>query len=131
MATPEALDIAALCAPIADDAPTGVNMREDPALSTLYYQIKDARNAARTAERRSGRKRADTALQKDLDEILYHSIAPIVLKYHEQQWSWAIHAHIAKKVDNCNDDSIADAPLPSHENGHRISFWAWAIKKLR
>ena len=93
----------------------------------MTYQFFDA---VREAERRSDRKGADTALQKDLDEILYHCIAPIVLRYHEHQWSWAIHAHIADKVDIYSDDSIAETPPPSHENGHRTSFWAWVKKGI-
>ncbi|MFT4542264.1 MAG: type VI secretion system protein ImpA [Planctomycetota bacterium] len=51
MASPPVIDIDALVAPIPGDKPTGLNLREDPSSSVLYYQVKDARNAARIAER--------------------------------------------------------------------------------
>jgi GNAT superfamily N-acetyltransferase len=43
MTTPPVLDVEALLAPISDEAPSGVNPREDISPSSLYYQIKDAR----------------------------------------------------------------------------------------
>jgi type VI secretion system protein ImpA len=45
------LDTGALLRPIGEDALAGVNPREDPSPTSLYYQIKDARNEARTLER--------------------------------------------------------------------------------
>ncbi len=51
MSVPRVLDIDELLKPIRDDAPAGVDIREDRTPSSPYYQIKDARNAARTAER--------------------------------------------------------------------------------
>jgi type VI secretion system protein ImpA len=51
MATPRVLDLESLLRPIPGDAPTGENLREDSSPTSLYYQIKDARNAARTMER--------------------------------------------------------------------------------
>lgn len=51
MASAELLDFASLLAPISDSQPSGVELREDPAHSAAYHQIKDAREAARAAER--------------------------------------------------------------------------------
>lgn len=45
------LDTESLLLPIREDAPTGDNLRDDPSPGSPYYQIKDARNAARAAER--------------------------------------------------------------------------------
>lgn len=41
----------ALLEPIAPDAPAGANIRETPGLQEHYYRLKDARSAARLAER--------------------------------------------------------------------------------
>jgi len=46
------LNIEKLLKPIKGKSPTGVNCRQDKSTRSLYYQIKDARNAARSAERR-------------------------------------------------------------------------------
>ena len=51
MATPEILDFDKLLAPISTEEPAGIELKEDAALSADYYQVKDAREAARTAER--------------------------------------------------------------------------------
>jgi type VI secretion system protein ImpA len=51
MASPEVLDFEALLAPISDESPTGVWLKADPSLNTLYFQVKDAADAARSAER--------------------------------------------------------------------------------
>jgi len=45
------LETESLLRPIRDDAPTGENLRDDPSPTSPYYQMKDARNAARAAER--------------------------------------------------------------------------------
>jgi len=45
------LDFSTLLQPISKEAPSGANLREDISSNSLYYQIKDARTAARTAER--------------------------------------------------------------------------------
>ncbi len=47
------LDLDALLAPISDAQPAGVNLRADEAGSLAYYRIKDARSAARNAERQA------------------------------------------------------------------------------
>lgn len=51
MASPEVLDFERLLAPIPGDNPAGVAIREDFSPKSVYYAIKDARAAARAAER--------------------------------------------------------------------------------
>jgi type VI secretion system protein ImpA len=51
MASPDVLDFERLLAPIAGDNPAGPDLRADDALGPTYYAIKDARSAARAAER--------------------------------------------------------------------------------
>ncbi len=53
MASPDVLDFDRLLAPISEDAPAGVELKEDSAASAVYFQVKDAREAARTAERQA------------------------------------------------------------------------------
>lgn len=51
MASPQVIDLETLLAPISEDAPAGVDPRSDTSSNSLYYRVKDARNAARAAER--------------------------------------------------------------------------------
>ena len=51
MPTADLLEFETLLKPISEEAPTGVNLREDISPDSLYYQVKDARAAARAAER--------------------------------------------------------------------------------
>jgi len=51
MASPDILDFEVLLQPISEDEPGGENLREDISPTSVYYQIKDARAAARAAER--------------------------------------------------------------------------------
>jgi type VI secretion system protein ImpA len=51
MASAAVLDIAKLVAPIPGPRPAGADLREESSLTSAYYAIKDARNAARAAER--------------------------------------------------------------------------------
>ncbi len=51
MASPDILDLTALLTPIPGDNPAGPDLREDASPTSLYYRIKDARSAARAAER--------------------------------------------------------------------------------
>ncbi len=53
MALPQVIDIDGLLAPISEDAPAGTDPRQDTSSASLYYKTKDARNAARSAERAS------------------------------------------------------------------------------
>ena len=51
MASPEVLDFERLLAPIGGENPAGRALREDFSPTSVYHQIKDARNTARAAER--------------------------------------------------------------------------------
>jgi type VI secretion system protein ImpA len=51
MASSQVIDIDGLLQPISPEAPAGVDPRSDSAANSLYYRTKDARNAARSAER--------------------------------------------------------------------------------
>jgi type VI secretion system protein ImpA len=51
MASPPTIDFDSLLGPIDESAPCGVALKDDPATSSTYYAIKDAREAARAAER--------------------------------------------------------------------------------
>jgi type VI secretion system protein ImpA len=51
MASPLTIDLEALLAPISEEAPCGVALKDDPASAPIYYEVKDAREAARAAER--------------------------------------------------------------------------------
>lgn len=51
MASPDILDFEALVAPIAGEMPTGQDLRQDSSPNPVYYRLKDARSAARAAER--------------------------------------------------------------------------------
>lgn len=48
---PEGFDLEALLAPIAGDAPQGIDIREDFAAASPYNRLRDARSEARDAER--------------------------------------------------------------------------------
>ena len=51
MALPQVIDVDALLQPISEEAPAGTDPRSDSSPTSLYYRTKDARNAARSAER--------------------------------------------------------------------------------
>jgi type VI secretion system protein ImpA len=51
--TAQIVDVEGLLKPISEDAPAGADPRADTSTSSLYYRTKDARNAARSAERAS------------------------------------------------------------------------------
>lgn len=53
MALPQVIDIDSLLMPVTDEAPAGTDPRADSSSTSLYYRTKDARNAARSAERSS------------------------------------------------------------------------------
>jgi len=53
MASPEIIEVDSLLQPISEDNPVGVDIREDSSVSSPYYILKDARNSARAAERKS------------------------------------------------------------------------------
>lgn len=51
MPSPDVLDFAPLLTPIPGDKPTGTDLRANVTPSSPYYKVKDARTAARSAER--------------------------------------------------------------------------------
>jgi type VI secretion system protein ImpA len=53
MASPAVLDLDSLLAPVSAESPAGANLREDFTPTSIYYELKDARTAARAAERRA------------------------------------------------------------------------------
>ena len=53
MSQGQVIDIDAILSPISDEAPAGTDPRNDTSSTSLYYRAKDARNAARSAERSS------------------------------------------------------------------------------
>ena len=53
MGSSQILDFDQLLEPIAGDNPAGVDLRADGSPTSVYYQIKDARNTARDAERKN------------------------------------------------------------------------------
>lgn len=52
MPSPDVLDLTKLLAPIPGDKPAGDDPRANASPTSLYYKVKDGRNAARQAERR-------------------------------------------------------------------------------
>ncbi|WP_196137609.1 type VI secretion system protein TssA [Aliikangiella sp. G2MR2-5] len=53
MTSQAVFDIENLLHPISEDSPTGIDLREDSSPDSLYYKIKDARNSARSDERKN------------------------------------------------------------------------------
>ncbi len=51
MASPDVLDVEALLEPVDEASPCGPDLREDYSPTSIYRTLKDARNAARAAER--------------------------------------------------------------------------------
>jgi type VI secretion system protein ImpA len=59
MPSPDVLNFERLLQPLEGDSTAGADIRGDASPSSLYYQIKDARSAARTAERQAAMGDAD------------------------------------------------------------------------
>jgi len=92
------LDIKALTLPISDEKPTGDDIRDDPSSTSPYYTIKDARNAARSAERNNlydgGSSEANEYWRK------VERLAPEILKNNSKDLeivSWFTEALIRRK----------------------------------
>src|SRR5258708_8899558 len=49
----ETTDLEAILAPLAGEQPIGVDLREDYAPNSIYFRLRDARAAARDAERQA------------------------------------------------------------------------------
>jgi type VI secretion system protein ImpA len=70
MASAEVLDFAKLLAAIPHGKAAGVDLRLDPSPSSSYYAVKDARNAARAAERQLVHDGEEPAAQADWRPVL-------------------------------------------------------------
>lgn len=79
-ASPPRIDVEALLQPISDDAPAGADPRADPSPVSPYYRIKDARNAARAAERQLALDPENASLAPDWRPVL--DLAPQILSQH-------------------------------------------------
>jgi len=75
--SPKVIDIESLLAPIPGAAPTGIDIREDFSAASPYFKLRDARHAARAAERRSDTEGENGALLAEWRTIL--DLAPKVL----------------------------------------------------
>lgn len=74
MASPEVLDFAKLTAPIPGARPAGTDLRADAAPGSLYYAVKDARNAARAAERQRVAEGDDAVPPPNWKPVLQHAL---------------------------------------------------------
>lgn len=59
MSSPAVIDFDAILRPISEEKPSGGELREDPALGGLFFEIKDARDSARVAESKRLRESLD------------------------------------------------------------------------
>lgn len=97
MPSPEIVDVNSLLEPISEDNLVGSDIREDSSPTSIYATIKDARSAARAAERHSmfdgGSSEADDSWRKILE------LAPEILKNHAKDLeiaSWYTEALIRR-----------------------------------
>ncbi|AUM13132.1 type VI secretion system protein TssA [Ketobacter alkanivorans] len=96
MASPHIIDIDELLQPISENQPQGSDIREDSSSTSLYYQIKDARNTARAAERASLFDPDEAANVLNAWRPIL-DLAPTILKEHSKDLevaSWLIEALI-------------------------------------
>lgn len=77
MASPSLIDLESLVAPISDEAPTGIDCRDDPSPLSLYQQVKSARSAARGAERQNISGRSNNEIDEYWRTVI--EIAPKLL----------------------------------------------------
>ncbi len=95
MASPSTLDIEQLLAPIEGDNPAGIDLREDTSPTSDYYRVKDARSAARAAERSLEADDEPGALPDDWRTIL--EAAPDIIQSKSKDLeiaSWLIEAQL-------------------------------------
>lgn len=96
MQSPPTIEKEILVAAISSEAPTGSNIRESSA-SALYFQLKDARSAARAAERRADTEGEQLGLLPEWRTIL--SLAPKVLAERSKDLeivAWLIEALVRR-----------------------------------
>jgi type VI secretion system protein ImpA len=77
MASTTVLDFAKLLAPISDATPAGVDLRTDLSASSVYYAIKDARTAARAAERQLVLDGEETTNRADWRPVLQRGLTAL------------------------------------------------------
>lgn len=77
MASPNILDFDALLTPIEGDNPAGPDLREDPSPTSKYFAAKDARSAARAAERGADVDQEESGLLPEWRKIL--ELAPEII----------------------------------------------------
>jgi type VI secretion system protein ImpA len=99
MATPEILDFHRLLKPISEQAPTGPELKDDDRLRAVYQAVKDAREAARVAEKKlyqaAWLDEADTSALQRPDWAKVRELASDVLANHSKDlWvaSWLIES---------------------------------------
>lgn len=93
MASPSTLDIEQLLTPIDGDNPAGVDLREDVSPTSDYYAMKDARSAARAAERSLEAEDEPGALPEEWRTILTSAPELIQTKSKDLELtSWLIEA---------------------------------------
>ncbi len=78
MASEEIIQLESLLSPISEDNPVGEDIREDSSPASLFYSIKDARNAARAAERNNMFDGNNTEADDEWRKIL--QLAPEILQ---------------------------------------------------
>ena len=130
MPSPALIDIETLVGPISEDNSVGEDIRQDSSPSSLYNQIKDARSAARAAERHSLFDGGSNEAMENWYKIL--ELAPDILQNHAKDLevaSWYTEALIRRSgfqglrdgfavirglIDNYWDNLY---PLPDEEDG--------------
>lgn len=78
MASEEIIPLDKLLQPITEENPVGIDIRDDPSPTSSYYSIKDARNAARAAERNNMFDGDSSEADEQWRKIL--SLAPDILQ---------------------------------------------------
>lgn len=78
MGSPQCIDIETLVAPVTETSPSGTNLRGDSSPASTYLRLKDARSAARLAEKRADTEGENLGVTSDWRTIL--EIAPKTLK---------------------------------------------------
>ena len=130
MPSPALIDVESLVGPISEDNTVGEDIRQDSSPSSLYNQIKDARSAARAAERHSLFDGGSNEAMENWYKIL--ELAPDILQNHAKDLevaSWYTEALIRRSgfqglrdgfavihglIDNYWDNLY---PLPDEEDG--------------
>ncbi|MEX0731274.1 MAG: type VI secretion system protein TssA [Aquisalimonadaceae bacterium] len=88
------LNVDALLAPVSDDAPTGIDLRDDGSANSVYYTLRDARTNARNSERTAlGNGDVNYISAADWSEVLDN--APTILRERSKDMeavAWLIEA---------------------------------------